>query len=398
MRSKKKTIGYFLVIAICYMYIVTMTSSFGINIDIFGLATRRAQLLIMVALMGIICVISGRMLAYNSILKSGALLMLYMFILGINQNGNLASWISCSVMWYFIFLIFYNMDFCSMDIIAVAPILFGTSVILSAVYIYGTLSVHTIISVASSNSIYFVLCALPFVFLIPKVKWQLIGLFAATATILISKKGTCLLALAIIWGIFAVKSLNVKKISISKIVVRLCIAVLLIIVLTTIFQTQTNIQISEVLENTWSELNSGGNGRIDIYASAWNEFLRSDIWGQLFGHGYNWINSVINIGTHNDFLMVLCNYGLIGFVLYMSFWFCLIQGILQLKKIDSNFLLPYEVSIVVFFAVSMGSNVINTQIQFLLLCVLWGICSPHQCRNNSNRGDQYEDCACNSKY
>lgn len=398
MRSKKKTIGYFLVIAICYMYIVTMTSSFGINIDIFGIATRRAQLLIMVALIGIICVISGRMLAYNSILKSGALLMLYMFIWGINQNGDIASWISCSVMWYFILLIFYNMDFCSMDIISVAPILFGTSVILSVVYIYGILSVNTIISVASSNSIYFVLCALPFVFLMPKIKWQLIGLFAATATILISKKGTCLLALAIIWGIFAVKSLNVKKISISKIVVRLCIAMLLIIVLSTIFQTLTNIQISEVLENTWAELNSGGNGRSDIYASAWNEFLRSDIWGQLFGHGYDWINSVINIGTHNDFLMVLCNYGIIGFVLYMSFWFCLIQGILQLKKIDSDFLLPYEVSIVVFFAVSMASNVINTQIQFLLLCVLWGICSPHQRRNNSNRGDQYEDCACNSKY
>lgn len=199
-------------------------------------------------------------------------------------------------------------------------------------------------------------------------------------------------------GYLRSQELECKKISISKIVVRLCIALLLIIVLSTIFQTQTNIQIGEVLENTWSELNSGGNGRSDIYASAWNEFLRSDIWGQLFGHGYNWINSVINIGTHNDFLMVLCNYGIIGFVLYMSFWFCLIQDILQLKKIDSDFLLPYEVSIVVFFAVSMGSNVINTQIQFLLLCVLWGICSPHQCRNNSNRGDQYEDCACNSKY
>lgn len=396
MRNKKKTIGYFLAVAICYMYIATMTSSFGIQFDILGVGQRRAQLLIMVTLIGIICVISGRMLAYNSILKSGALLMFYMFILGINQNGNLASWISCSVMWYFILLIFYNMDFYSMDIIAVAPILFGTSVILSVVYIYGTLSVHTIISVASSNSIYYVLCALPFVFLIPKIKWQLIGLFMASVTILISGKGTCLLALAIIWAIFAVKSLNVKKISISKIAVRLCIVVLLFTVLTTIFQAQNNIQIRELFENTWSELTSGGNGRSEIYASAWNEFIKSDFWSQLVGHGFGWIDSAISIGTHNDFLMVLCNYGLIGFLLYLVFWFCLIQSIFHLKKMESEFLLAYEISIIVFFAVSMGSNVLNTQIQFLLLCVLWGMCSPHRCRNNSDIGDQYENCTCNS--
>ena len=396
MSNKKKTIGYFLVVAICYMYIATMTSSFGIQFDIIGVGQRRAQLLIMVTLIGIICVISGRMLAYNNILKSGALLMFYMFILGTNQNGNLASWISCSVMWYFILLIIYNMNFCSEDIIAIAPILLGTSVALSAVYLYGILNKHTILSVASSNSIYYVLCALPFVFLIPKIKWQLIGLFVASASILISGKGTCLLSLAIIWAIFAVKYINPKTVSISKIMIRLGIVVLFLIVLAAVLQTQTNMKISEVFGDTWSELTSGGNGRSEIYASAWNEFVKSDFWSQLVGHGFGWIDSAISIGTHNDFLMVLCNYGLIGFLLYLSFWLCLIQSIFQLKKMESEFLLAYEVSVIAFFAVSMGSNVLNTQIQFLLLCVLWGMCSPHRCRNNSDIGDQYENCTCNS--
>lgn len=378
----KRTVGYLLVLAIAYMYIVTTASSFGINIVSFGIDTHRAQLLMMVALIGIICVIYGKVLTYNNILKAGLFLMLYMFLCGLNQNGNWASWISCSIMWYFIILIIYNMDFKKEDIVTIAPLLWMTAVVLSIIYIYGTLNIHTITSVASSNSIYYVLCALPFVFLVPRIKWQIIGLFVVTATILISGKGTCLLALVIIWIIFAVKRLDLKKMSVSKMVIRMLAIILLVVAFVNFFQAQTDLQIVKIIEDTWTELNSGGNGRSSIYVTAWNVFLKSDIWGQLVGHGYNWIDSAINIGTHNDFLMILCNYGLIGLGLYIFFWFHLVQTIYDLKRMGSDFLVAYEVSIVAFFAVSMGSNVINTQIQFLLLCVLWGICSPHQCRNN----------------
>lgn len=382
MRIKKKTIGFFLIIAIGYMYIVTMASSFGINIAAFGIATHRAQLLLMIALIGAVCMIHGRILIYNNILRAGAFLMLYMFVCGINQNGAWTAWISCSVMWYFIILIIYNMNFSREDIVAMAPILWGVAVVLSIIYIYGMLNTHTITSVASFNSIYYVLCALPFVFLISKIKWQIIGLFVVTATVLISGKGTCLLALVVIWIIVAIKRLNLRKIAISKLIVRVGITIILIVAFVSVFQAQTNMQITEIIKDTWLELNGGGNGRSDIYQAAWKEFLKSDIWRQLVGHGYNWIDSALHIGTHNDFLMILCNYGLIGFGLYIFFWYSLIHGIVELKKIESEFLMAYEISIVVFLAVSMGSNVINTQIQFLLLCVLWGICSPHQFRNN----------------
>lgn len=382
MRIKKKTIGFFLIIAIGYMYIVTMASSFGINIAAFGIATHRAQLLIMVTLIGTICVIRGKVLRVNSALKVGGFLMLYMFFCGFGRSGNWTAWISCSVMWYFIILIIYNMDFSNADIGKIAPILWGIAVGLSIIYIYGSLNTYTIISVASFNSIYYVLCAVPFIFLISKIKWEIIGLFIVTATVLISGKGTCLLALAIIWILFVIKRLNLKKVSVSKLIVRVGLAIFLIVAFVSFFQTQTNIQVAEIIKDTWLELNGGGNGRSSIYAMAWNEFLKSDIWRQFVGHGYNWIDSTLKIGTHNDFLMILCNYGLIGFVGYIFFWYYLIRNIFELKKMESDFLMAYEVSIIVFFAVSMGSNVINTQIQFLLLCVLWGICSPHQCRNN----------------
>ena len=377
MKINKKNIGNFLIIVICYMYIVTMAASFGINIDIFGITAHRAQLLIIIILIGMIYVIYGRILIYNSILKFGMFLVLYMFFLGINHNDNLFSWISCSIMWYFIILIIYNMDFNEENIITIAPILFGIFSILSMIYIYGKLNINTITSVANTNSIYFVLCSLPFVFLMSKIEWQLLGLFIATATILISEKGTCLLALIIVWFIFIIKNLNLKKESIFKVIVRLVILIFGIIAFTTIFQKQIDIQIIDIIRDTWIELKNGGNGRSSIYIATWNEFLKSDVWEQLIGHGYNWINHAINIGTHNDFLMVLCNYGIIGFVLYLAFWVELIQGVFKLKKMHSKFVLAYEVSILVFFAVSMGSNVFNTQIQFLLLCILWGMCSAH---------------------
>ena len=142
---------------------------------------------------------------------------------------------------------------------------------------------------------------------------------------------------------------------------------------------------SNVFLELWDELTSGGNGRASIYASAWRAFLEANILRQIIGHGFNTVNQAINIGTHNDFLMVLYNYGMIGFALYLFFWVCLIQGFFQLKRESSTFTLAYEASLIVFFCISMASNVLNTQIQFLLLCMFWGICSPGtRLRHQSN--------------
>lgn len=124
------------------------------------------------------------------------------------------------------------------------------------------------------------------------------------------------------------------------------------------------------------EANTGGNGRFEIYTKTISEYSHLSIFKQIFGCGFNAINNAINIGTHNDFLMVLYNYGFVGFVIYITFFVQLVRDFLCLYREKSKYTFAFAVSLIVFFCVSMASNVLNTQIQFLLLCLFWGMTMP----------------------
>lgn len=378
MRTSKKMMTFFVIISICYMYIATVASYFGINIDRFGISEHRAQLLIVVLFVGLlnILLLSKLKFVINETIFSGFLLILYMFFLGINNNIGFFSWISCSVMWLFFIFVIYNMFITEKDLnfIVFATIL--TAIILSIIQIYGLVTPGLNLDVAGTNSIYYILGIVPFVFLTPNIWIRFLGLGFISCAIIISGKSTCLIALFFIWLLFIVKFLSKQNISKSKLITRL---VLIIVFMFAVFKI-VSIYIMDgdtasIFTNTWEELISGGNGRADIYSATWEAFVSSPIIKQIFGHGFDSINLVIGIGTHNDFLMVLYNYGLIGFILYLYFWFSLIKGIIYLKKANSKFLLAYEVSIIVYFFISMASNVLNTQVQFLLLCMFWGLCS-----------------------
>lgn len=377
MRTSKKMMTFFVIISICYMYIATVASYFGINIDRFGISEHRAQLLIVVLFIGLLNILLSKLkFVINETIFSGFLLILYMFFLGINNNIGFFSWISCSVMWLFFIFVIYNMFITEKDLnfIVFATIL--TAIILSIIQIYGLVTPGLNLDVAATNSIYYILGIVPFVFLTSNIWIRFLGLGFISCAIIISGKSTCLIALFFIWLLFIVKFLSKQNISKSKLITRL---VLIIVFMFAVFKI-VSIYIMDgdtasIFTNTWEELISGGNGRADIYSATWEAFVSSPIIKQIFGHGFNSINLVIGIGTHNDFLMVLYNYGLIGFILYLYFWFSLIKGIIYLKKANSKFLLAYEVSIIVYFFISMASNVLNTQVQFLLLCMFWGLCS-----------------------
>ena len=199
MYLKKKTISYFIIIAICYLYIVTIASSFGVGLDILGAGERRSTFLIFIVVIGALCIISNRMLSYNRIILSGMLLTIYMFFLGIRHNTDVMAWLSCSVLWFLVMLIAYNMKFGDEDMIPLSTIFVVTSIALSITYIYGTVRPGRISSVASSNSIYYVLGAAPFIFLTPVTWVQIAALCVSSAAIIISGKSTCFVALILIW-------------------------------------------------------------------------------------------------------------------------------------------------------------------------------------------------------
>ncbi len=380
--SKKKIVVTLFVLTICYMYVVTLGTSFGFPIDFFGILERRAQLLGGIVILGVIEIVLGRYFRYDKTVLSGLFLMVYMFMLGFNHNSNFLAWLSCSVMWYFIFVIFYHLDISETDMQKYAVVFSVTSFLLSFLYLVGTITSGRVRTVANSNSIYYVLGAVPFLFVCKQRYIQWLGLLLSSAAVIISAKSTCLLAMLCIWIIFFLKIVCFENTGVIKIITNIVLIFVAIFVMWLGISAYTSsYSILDIFRNVFEELQSGGNGRFEIYRQAITAYMNSSLKGQIFGNGFNTINNTLGIGTHNDFLMVLYNYGMVGFVLYVAFWIQLVKNAVWFVKTKSKMSVPYVSSVVVFFWISMASNVLNTQIQFLLLCVLWGMISPKKIQN-----------------
>lgn len=200
--KKYNFVQLFSAVAICYMYIATIGTSFGISTDPLSLGERRVYLLIAILVIGLVyIIISGRLLV-NKTIRYGIILTLYMLLLGFGTSTNKISWFSCVGMWIFIILIQYNLDYSSQEDKILPNILCISSILISLTYIYGIITEGTVISVASTNSIYYVLCAMPLIFLSSTTPLVIFALLASSAAILISAKSTCLIALAFIWIAF----------------------------------------------------------------------------------------------------------------------------------------------------------------------------------------------------
>lgn len=385
MKIKSQNILYAIIMIICYMYIITVADSFGIQIDYFSHSSKRTQLLMCVLLISGSYIVCKQTLIYNKIIISASILTLYMFQVGIFTYTELLPWLSCSVMWFLIILFIFNIAVRDTDLEKLSIIFSVTLLLLSIIYVYGVLNPNIINTVANSNSIYYILGVIPFVLLGPNKKNKIIYLCIASCTFIISKKGTCILAIIAIWIIIinkwvVWKKINKKKLYLTCLIVLFCFIRWLILI-----RTDGHSSVDVILD-TFNELLNGGNGRIEIYRNLLNAFTESTLMSQVLGHGYASVNDAISIGSHNDFLMVLYCYGIIGLFLYGIFWVRLIQGMKQIKQNESEYSLAYRASIIIFFALSMASNVLNTQIEFLLLCVFWGICSPGKkiVKNNGN--------------
>ena len=71
----------------------------------------------------------------------------------------------------------------------------------------------------------------------------------------------------------------------------------------------------------------GGSGRDQVWRTTWSMISESNLEELLFGHGFNAVLklSPLALSAHNDFLEMLFNYGIIGFVPYLLLHFQLIK-------------------------------------------------------------------------
>lgn len=361
----------FYIVPIAFLYIISMSNSF--NYALFLRFDRRIGIIIWCLIFGIgyFFYHSKGFIIRSKLIFSSLLLSLYMLVVGVLSLDSITSFISffsCVFVWFLMLLISNNVLITDDQDNTISTIIGSTGGILAFLYLNG---LHQgLITVASINSIYYILCCFPFVFRIRSPFLRIFLLVIIMITVLLSGKTTCIILCSISCVFF-----YSKKIFMSfrrSIAIIISISVLSFVINANI--VITDLDVTELFDSISSDL-TNGSGRYNIYQEVYSNFCASDINHLVFGHGYNGVSKSIGIGAHNDFLQVLFDYGLVGFLIYIYFWITLIYNLLLMYQVSDRWIL-YAISIIIFLGVSSVSNFINTQVPMILFSIYWGLFSP----------------------
>lgn len=116
-----------------------------------------------------------------------------------------------------------------------------------------------------------------------------------------------------------------------------------------------------------------GSGRLEIYNNVIDMIRNSDFIGIILGHGFSAVglDSLSHIGAHNDFLEVLYDYGIFGFILYLVLHIRLIKYSVRLVKTKSRFAAPMAMSYTLFLILSNVSQIIIHPFFLMLFSIVW---------------------------
>lgn len=119
---------------------------------------------------------------------------------------------------------------------------------------------------------------------------------------------------------------------------------------------------------------TGGSGRLDVY-SGYLKFIGDDnLFNYIFGHG--WWGSIrdsrVGVTCHNDFLECFIDFGVFGFVLYVSFVLSLIKLYFKMVRIKHEYAPAMAASLAIFFVNSMVSHILIYPKFLITLSLFWG--------------------------
>lgn len=317
----------------------------------------------------------------NKVDKAAVLFVLYMTVVAfVGGTENLFIYVSCLLIWVFVLYSGNRLKISRQDLTAIGYI-GGVLCSLTSFY-YITLSkmdVYSLFShdsaVAGYNSIYYILIALPFIFLIPNKLY--VALFSILPIIAFwySSKSTCLITTGISLVYYFYSSLKTlsptKKISFSVLVLGGISCYALVYGWGDFF--------SDIIE----DIDSGGNGRSDIALQVISLFFNDcSVLEMIFGNGVNAVTRQIHIGAHNDFIETLYCFGFIGLILYLNFIYQLFSQIKMVKQ-DVIIRKAYVISLIVFLCASFASKLLGTQMLMILPALFWGLTTKIEIYGNS---------------
>jgi hypothetical protein len=268
------------------------------------------------------------------------------------------------------------------------PILFIGNLV---VYIFGWLSTNGMMGFAtvSLNHYFYVGLLLPFLFLIKNkgLKYTLFTL-GFVASLISYKRSSIIFAFALfillIYTDF-VKTASHRKGAMSGIIGVLLLGGVMLFSYNKI-DALTNGYISRRFEQTAED---GGSGREERYENTIERYMALPFPNKIIGIGFDGVRNKFNTNdsdiengasAHNDFLEMLCDFGVIGLLLYLVVVINLLRMIKRCKKISETLYDANVAGLIVFFVMSMVSHLFLYGSYFGYLAILWGFSNGTQRR------------------
>lgn len=270
-------------------------------------------------------------------------------------------------------------------IIALSGVIY---IVLMSIYKMNKVSFLT---ASGEASIYYIITLLPFI-LCCSGKVRNLLLIMTIVSVFITLKRTALIA--IVLSLFVYLFVRFKNRDERKLrLVLYGIAALIVFVIA--YQLAVKYTGNDILTKLLDTQEDGGSNRNIIYQAVIDQFSSISTSQKLFGVGYNGVRysyNIISAGTivsaHNDFLEVLCDYGVIGLFLYILIIIKQIKAYVYLKRIESDLAPAMAASIVLFFILSMFSHLLLYTSYFMNILVFWGLIECYTRNTGIGLGEQ----------
>lgn len=377
--AKNRIYIYVFFLPMCWCFIGTIANFYNIGGSIFGFANQRSVILTVMFFIAVFYIFIPKWkLKIDRLSISCALLTLYMFLIVCTGKNidNFFSAASCVVLWAAAIIINRNIAYTKEEKQFISALWTVTCIIMSGIYTVGRVAGNAPVTlnrerqVGAANSIQLIVTLLPFVLMAGK-KLRLTGIFMALIAVVVSGKSSCVLACILIacYAIVCFRDVLKKRHTLLLGIAVVAALYGLFWMIATKYLGGRNMM--SVINELYIKLNTGGSGRTEIWRRVFELFRNSSAVELIVGRGFSAAGASLGIGAHNDFMEILLDYGIVGLMLYLWFWYQLILNRRRYQSTTGRFI--YDSSIIIFLVFSMVSAVINSQIQLLGLCFFWGI-------------------------
>ena len=215
------------------------------------------------------------------------------------------------------------------------------------------------------NSIYYLALIIPFILLFKSKPLKILFIVSILLLSFQSDKTTAIIIVLFSILICLTLSAGAKK----KNILTFAAGILAFILLLLLFTRFTGMNLNDIVS---SDIESGGNGRFDIWRSIFINYKNGSLIQKLFGFGFGFAVEVTGNSAHCDFFEIITAFGILGFLIFVS-WFVAAGKRIIVNMSNQRYFYIAVVSFTQMLIIFMFSTSIFVSNYFLLLCAFIGM-------------------------